>query len=354
MTGTARVLLGLGAVLAVAVAVTAVAPVGGSGDPRVVVHHAPEHYTRRAGHLTVNVTGELQGGPGTAHFRLNEGDWRAVPQGGLRLPGRTFTIEMHPEALQLGENCLDFDVEVRKQQEIVERVCFGYDERAVEVPFHVTWGEDSVLDAQDGRWETVERNGEWFVRPTPGSEGYDRILLVSGAFAGERRIELDLVFRGRIDAPRPFGVGVLPLWGGHPDEPETFPRRGWIYGLAWYYSIPEGVGAEMATKWGDGDLDKVGAFRTSVIEPDTRYRLVAEVRRVDDDQNGEGAYLLRTKWWEHGTENTFSWIEIRDDSGASLPRAEYAVALLAHRAQVEFGEVRVLPLPEGTAEERQR
>jgi len=51
------------------------------------------------------------------------------------------------------------------------------------------------------------------------------------------------------------------------------------------------------------------------------------------------------RWWRRGDSPPAVWIEMTDDSGAPLPAGEYSVALLAYNSQVDFGAVRVEPMP---------
>jgi hypothetical protein len=47
------------------------------------------------------------------------------------------------------------------------------------------------------------------------------------------------------------------------------------------------------------------------------------------------------RWRGGGDATDGVWFELADREGAPLPVGEYAVALVAHRCQVDFGPVRV-------------
>jgi len=182
----------------------------------------------------------------------------------------------------------------------------------------------------------------------PGSEGYDRILLVTGAFPAARRVETEVVFRSFCADQIWAGFGVLPLWGGHLDEPGRRPRRGWLYGVAWFMK-PYGPWCEFSVKRGDQARHDTFAGRTTIEpQPGTRFRIIAECWPETSPLGGHVRYRQRAKIWPMDQPEPRDWIECAEQGGARLPERDYAVALLAHQCQVEFGPVRVLPLPGGS------
>ena len=80
------------------------------------------------------------------------------------------------------------------------------------------------------------------MRSKLGDEGYDRVIVFAGAFSGARRIETDMIFRYRVETGE-WGFGLLPLWGGRPDEPTFRPKRGWLFSLAWFFDCLDTVKA---------------------------------------------------------------------------------------------------------------
>ena len=182
-------------------------------------------------------------------------------------------------------------------------------------------------------------NGPW-VRPKPGFEDYDRIVIAAGAFPGGRRVTTDVVFRSFKDDARAFGFGVLPLWGGRPDDPQYSPRRGWNFSIAWYYSTYKGVGEEFSWKKGNEPPRWTSSYRNFDLQPGVRYIVIAEAREVLDANGRHKKYHQRMRW-KRNSDGETPWIELSDDEGGQIPAGEYAVALVAHRCQVEFGPVRV-------------
>lgn len=309
----------------------------------VGIHHLPAVYDRRAGGLTANVTGYVSRFTAGADYRLNDGPWRPVPHDVWpRLSPREFTIELAAADLADGENRLSLRADsILGRHAELERV-FVYDPSPPLLPVTVGWqGRD--LEAQDGEWEAVEIGGEWRVRPRPGSESYDRLLQVVGAFPGGRRVETDVTFHGSTGDGH-FGFGVLPMWGGHVDDGDVAPRRGWAFGLAWYYSRYRGVAGDFSYKMGDGAEAWAGAYRSLRLEEGRRYRVVVEVRPVLDVAGNHAAYALRMKWWPADEPEPVEWVKVADHPGAALPEGEYGVALLAVYCRADFGPVHVVPL----------
>ena len=296
---------------------------------RLALEHAPASFERRSGDLSANFCGRYVGA-GPLRYRLNEAPWldydpRLVTN--PRTPGDRFTLEFGSDDLVPGSNV----VHLRAGDES-RSLRFHYDDARVFLPREVDW-RDAPLDVQDGAWERFENGDETFVRPVPGTEGYDRVINLTGAFEGARRIEFDVVFRRETEPGRLFGFGVLPLWGGHRDT-DVLPRRGWRYGIAWYYSKQQGIGVETSDKLGGDDYTAATSYEKFALVEGTRYRVVSEAHREDD------GWRLRMKWWAAEEAEPRDWIEL-DDHGKRLPHGEYSVALVAHRCQAEFGSVRI-------------
>ena len=311
--------------------------------PLVDVYHCPEVFERRWGDFTANVTGKLAPFARDVKYRVNGGDWIDVGHSRSRIPAPKFTIEIDPADLRPGPNTLEFR---GKRYGVWEdsNVCeFGYDSSAVQLPVVEDWSAPD-LDAQDGYWETIEADdGELRARPVPGQEDYDRILVITGAFAGARRVETSLILRDHA-TDKPFGFGVLPLWGGRPDRDGMLPRRGWNFSLVWYYSHYGGIGQEFSYKETSALPDWVSNYRSLEIESGVRYHIIVEAGPVANADGGHSHYYQRMKWWPEGGEEPVEWMDFTDVEGSPLPPGEFCVALVAHRSLVEYGPVRVLPL----------
>jgi hypothetical protein len=338
-----RYAVGMAAFVAVGfVAFGAVKFAGQMNTPLVELYHCPEVFERRWGDFTANVTGRLASSARGAKYRVNGGPWIDVTHNRSRVPAPKFTIEIAPTDLKTGGNELELS---GKRFGIWEEsvICkFEYDPSPVELPIVEDWSNPD-LDSQDGYWETIEVDGEWRVRPVPGQEDYDRIVVITGAFPEGRRVETTLTLRDHV-WDRPYGFGILPLWGGRPDVDGILPRRGWNFSLVWFYSHYEGIGQEFSYKETSALPEWVSTYRSMGLEQDVRYFIVIEAWPVKTEAGGHSHYRQRMKWWAEGEPQPIQWMELTDVEGSPLPYGEFCVALVAHRSQVEYGPVRVLPL----------
>lgn len=72
--------------------------------------------------------------------------------------------------------------------------------------------------------------------------------------------------------------------------------------------------------------------------------LIAWPSRRNTSTGEHQHYAQRMKWWRIDSPEPDNWMTLTDQSGGRLPAADYGVALVAHRCQVEFGQVRVLQI----------
>ena len=321
------------------------------GPSSVEVYHAPKLVSRRSGDFTANIVGALGGGGKELKYRLNDGPWSDVGRGGNRMPFPLFNVELFGDELRPGLNTLVLKTIPSESEQENVTLDFEYDPKPIRLPIRVDWAT-TELDVQDGIWETFSVDGEWRVRPKPGAENYDRLLAVTGAFPEGRRVETDIIFRNYSDGSRPYGFGILPLWGGHPDNENVRPRRGWNFSLAWYYSHYEGVGMEFSYKNGKEEPEWISTYRPFKPKPGVRYHLIVDVWPEFDEKGRHSRYKQRMKWYAEGETIPYDWMEITDVEGSPIPEGEYGVALVAHRSQVEFGPIVVTPLEGQTVNKR--
>jgi hypothetical protein len=313
----------------------------------VQIEHMPSVYPRRADNFWTYVTGGTSPLVFRLYYNINGSDWRRVHQIGPRAPRPEFSVEIPLKDLREGPN--DFELRAvaigRPSEEHV--LSFQYDASPVDLPLEVDWNniDRTDLDSQDGRWETFRSGNEWRVGPQRGYESYDRILAVTGAFADGRRVETDVVFHNRVGDTE-YGFGVLTMWGGHPETEDYRPRRGWIFGLAWYWDRYHGFGNEISlTSIDDGIPDWVNSYRNMPLEHDVKYRIRVETYPEIDAAGNHLRFRQRLWWWKDGSEPPETPLDHTDVEGATLPPGEYAVGLLAYNSVLDFGPVRVERIP---------
>jgi hypothetical protein len=276
-----------------------------------------------------------------ARFRANAGAWKELDGSSPRQVRRHFLMEVHARDLIRGANNLE--VELRSLLGFRRRIHhpFQYRDDMPSFPIISDWATQAP-EVQDGFWEVIRSEVFGYaIRPQSGDEGYDRFVLIAPPFKGSRRITVDLRFVEATDALH--GFGILPFWGGHLDPTERFPRRGWEYGIAWYYAVRGGFGAEFSKKIGGEPHATDRIYRPFSPAPGEAFRIVVEAL----DLKGRKTIKLRVRSLPHGAFG--EWIELLDVSG-HLQSDRYAVGLVAHRAQVEFGRTIVERIDGGTHE----
>ncbi|MBN2009921.1 hypothetical protein JW960_11315 [candidate division KSB1 bacterium] len=312
-----------------------------SNSNLIHIFHQPDSYSRRYGYFTANICGTIDQHVEKVQYRLNDGQWQDLTQAGPRVPPPLFTLELRDKYLETGKNFVNLKAIPYSGSTSELNLVFDYDPTPIKLPIIQNWS-DVDLDVQDGHWETFIKDGEWRVRPKIGSEDYDRVLAVSGAFAGGRRIETDLIFH--VNKGDPYGFGVLPLWGGRPDDDGVLPSRGWNFSLVWYYSHYNGIGMEFSYKYGENSPAWVSAYRNIQIVPEVKYTLIIECWPEAGSDGKHICYKQRMKWFRSGETDNFDWLKLSDIEGSPLPESEYAVALVAHRTQVSYGPVKITKL----------
>jgi len=318
------------------------------GEAIFEVHHAPSVFDRRGGDLTANVTGVTSRAfkylGSSFRYRLNDGPWHPIEHLPPRTPWPQFTIELSADELRDGANTVELRAEGFGGAHQEVELGLRYDPSPIVLPLTVDWA-DAELIVDDGWWETFQTEGmtEARVRPRPGHEVYDKVLLVTGAIAGGRRVETDVIYRGRLEMARPYGFGVMPLWGGRPDDEGVRFRGGWSYGLAWYLSTYLGVGNEFGFKHGGRPRRWVNQYRDLDLLPGQRYRVIAEAW-PEREGTTDLRWHQRMKWWADGEDEPEEWLELDDEVSADLPAGEYAVGLLSFWAPCDFGPVTVTAL----------
>jgi hypothetical protein len=268
-------------------------------------------------------------------YRLNGGQARTLRFGpdGRRLqePG-DFNVQIGYDELRAGAN----DVELRAQDLLghVAAKTVTVDVPAGTswpFPYRTDWTAPAAVTGQsqvvDGRW--ASEGGT--VRASP--MGYDRLLALGDAGWTNYAVEVPLTIHG-IGAPPP-GVSGAPLvglalrWQGHSLKKKETP-----------YIDPNPVGALAWLRWakttkfeltGDEGVVKVGApLRAAVFE--VPYVFKARVLDV------EGATQYSFKAWPQSQAEPPGWdLEIAE---AGAP-ANGGIALIAHYADVSFGDVTV-------------
>ncbi len=316
-------------------------------QPLIQIFHLPETYSRRTDNFSANITGSfaplsrrLPFLVSSSRYRINDSDWRDFPHNSpvFRMPAPLLTIEIPQADLHEGNNNITIEATspLRSSHTIIRS--FNYDPSPIKLPLAVSW-EKADLEAQDGYWETVQIDDQWRVRLKPGFEQYDRMLVVTGAIPGGRRITTDAILRKSIGDQ--FGFGVLSMWGGHPDNWTRLPRRGWDFALSWYWGRTESYGNEISYKFAEQPPQWINSYSNYTPEIGVKNHLVMEVIEQRNADGSHNSYLHRCKWWPEGGKEPKNWTETVVHDGFALLGKEFAVCLLCFWCQVDFGPVHI-------------
>jgi hypothetical protein len=179
----------------------------------------------------------------------------------------------------------------------------------------------------DGCWELVPGG----VRTCEGTMGYDRLLAAGQRHWGsdfEVLVPITIHDYETVFPDNGPAIGVGFGWQGHtgPDQPRLghpYQSIGFIRGLA---SSPY----LQLMKNGDVGVAVVPA----VIDVGTRYLM-----RIRSETETATTSLVRMKVWEDGTPEPGAW-QIMSD----FTTRGGSILLIAHRADVTFGDATILPL----------
>jgi uncharacterized repeat protein (TIGR02543 family) len=197
----------------------------------------------------------------------------------------------------------------------------------------------------DGDW-TV---GGGLVSTVDEAIGYDRLVAVGdGSWT-----DYEATFSMRVNAlaaPGPFSgapaAGFLFRWSGHNKNGSGQPQWGFVpngvdptpfgaYGL-WRNSGP---GGRLELR------DHTSVIKDTDASFDLVFGQTYRVRAQADTAPGTGSTTYRYKMWAQGTAEPAGWsVEFVAGTGAGQPGSG-SLVLLAHEADVDFGNLLVVPLP---------
>ena len=294
----------------------------------------------------INVLGSAEAEPGLAQlsYQLNEGSAQALSIGadGRRLArAGDFNVEIHRDSLRLGPNQVVITAVDSVGATASHSVRVHYDEpRSWPLPYAVVWDEVDTLQRAvqivDGHWQRVP-GGLRTVAPY-----YDRVIAFGDTSWTDYEVSTSVVFHG-FTPPRPgpptFGVShaaIATRWPGH-DYDEEQPHVKWF---------PLGATAEFrltdqldSCRWRvfDGEslyVEDMAKIRSIVLG--TRYQMKHRVQQIDSLRT-----RYQVKFWEDAQEEPAAWdLEAVEASAANVSSG--SALLLAHNADVTFGDVRVV------------
>lgn len=296
----------------------------------------------------VNVLGSVQGEVGVAQlsYRLNGGLSHPLSMGpdGRRLAQRgDFNIEIHRDSLRTGENEVLITATGSAGVALEQTVTVHYtNQNTWPLPYSVVWDAIETLQKAvqilDGHWQRVP-GGIRTVAPY-----YDRVIALGDTSWTNYEVTTSVIFHSftpPLPGPPTFGVShaaIATRWPGH-DYDNQQPHVKWFpLGATAEFRLTNGLDS---CRWRvfDGEHlyaeDTIG-LRTITLE--TRYRMKHRVQQQDTLHT-----QYQVKLWQDGLPEPAGWdLEAIETAAENI--ASGSALLIAHNADVTFGDVKVIPL----------
>ena len=261
-----------------------------------------------------------------------------------------FNADIPLERLQPGANTVQLIARDNLGNESSVTVTVNKETGASPLPYTVDWS--TVSDPQDvGQYV----DGKWTLEDTGlriREMGYDRLFLLGETAWQDYEItvpvtvhDLDTVKNENGNQNVQNGVGILMRFtghviGGHRNFPDVQPKWGYqpLGGIGWLRWADE----QPWRQFFYGDYDKVDNFGKMPIEIGATYVMKMRAETLPDAPNGDGVTRYSWKAWAADAPEPpdWDWI-IEQTSQYALRRG--GVALLAHFADVTFGDIIITP-----------
>jgi len=302
---------------------------GALGEPQTWVNVLGQVYDPDG--LSV-LTYSLNGGP---EQNLSVGPFRRLAE-----PG-DFNVELDFLELAPGNNTVEIRAVDRLGFETNRIVTVNLPgDNVWPLPYEVDWSTaaqiDDVAQIVDGRWSIMDG------ALTNDLERYDRIVAIGDVTWTDYEVTVPVTVK-RIDTAGFGGVntapaaGVLLRWPGHTNwTGDQQPSWGYypLGGGAWVAFASDGTGELRLEDFTPGGVSERDP--ESAILLDTTY-----IWKVRVTSQADGSSLYQVKTWVDGAPEPADW-QIADSEADDVPGG--SVVLIAHFADVRFGNVVIAPL----------
>jgi len=276
----------------------------------------------------------LDNGPATV-LTIGADDYRLANSG-------DFNIDIDRSTLQQGVNTLKITAVDSLGYSTEQTVTVNYYDGSVwPTSYSIDWASagsiQNVAQIVDGNWDLLPTG----VRTK--DVGYDRLIAIGDVSWTDYEITVPLTVysidpAGYASPSNGPGVGLLTRWIGHNDinVVPTQPKIGWrpIGALGWY-------------RWRSTTNERLELLGSQggILQTDTSRQLQFGLpyvmkMRVETGVDQESSYSL--KWWEAGQEEPTSW-DLTGTGDPTTPQVG-SLMLVAHHADVEFGNVSIMPV----------
>jgi len=210
------------------------------------------------------------------------------------------------------------------------------------------WPTTYSIDwANAGRIQNVAAivDGHWRLTPSgvrPVNVGYDRLLAIGDVSWRDYEITVPLTVysidpAGYASPSNGPGVGVLMRWTGHNDinVQRRQPKIGWrpIGALAWYRW-------RSTTNQHLEFMGSMGGIQQRNTSKSLQFGVPYMMKMRVQTDGGNSIYRLR--FWEAGQVEPEGW-DLTGSGGSTTPQVG-SLMLVAHHADVEFGNISITPV----------
>lgn len=292
----------------------------------------------------VNILGNVTGATELS-YTLNNGpeqDLSIGPDGRRLQNAGDFNIELPVIDLNDGANTVLIKALGGGSQD-TQVVTVNYDAgNEWPLPYTTNWGANPVIQAQaqvvDGQWAI---SGGTLNTVAPG---YDRLVTLGSMNWTDYEVEVPVTINSLSPSTQGSGVGLIVRWQGHYDTGDgSQPTDGWrrLGALAWYRWAGNGNTAFEIR--GNGGQDIIEPNNDMPIEIGVPYIFKLSVQSSSFSGN---AATYRFKAWPAGQPEPPAWL--MSASGNPGEPATGSVVLVAHHANVSWGNVNVQPITTDT------
>lgn len=252
-----------------------------------------------------------------------------------------FNVDIDRSTLLIGSNSLVITAVDKLGYSTAQVVTVNYyDGNVWPATYSIDW-------ANAGSIQNVAQvvDGEWSLQPAgvrTVDVGYDRLIAVGDISWTDYEITVPFTVYSIDTAGYAYpsngpGVGVLMRWAGHTDIGVAQPNVGWrpIGALGWYrWQNPSSERLMLTGSLGNTLDEDISGRKLQIGLP---YLMKMRVESII----GQGS-VYSLKLWEVGQPEPINW-ELTGFGDLSTPQTG-SLMLVAHHADVEFGNVSIVPM----------
>jgi len=285
----------------------------------------------------INILGNVSDDITSLMYSLNNGADSSINIGSnstrLTNPG-DFNIDIARNSLNVGTNLVEIKAVDTHGFQYSKHITIDYqDGNTCPLPYSINWNTTNnisdVAEVVDGLW-AIEQNGIRTVEI-----GYDRLIAIGDTTWTNYEVTVPVTVHSKDSRGGP-AVGILMRWHGHTDDGNQ-PAAGWA----------GNIGAIMMYRWlSSGEEFQIYKASSSILARDNNTKLQQDITyiwkvRVETINASDARYSF--KYWQYGEVEPENWNQVAEDTKCTMQTG--SLMLLAHRVDVTFGDVAVVPIP---------